>query len=239
MKKYLSLILFSMIIIIISSCKENDLINSSDNITTESTEVTSFDKISISNGFQLILIEGNESKVEIEASDNLHKHIDVKVDKKELKVKIKDKIKFDNSSNVKVYVTYDSLVSIKITGGSKVNFESTYMLDSLYLELSGGSILTADLNCKNFETKVTGGGKLILTGFTEFCNIDLSGGSTSESYDFAIDDLVCEISGGGVVSHTVNKTIEIDASGGSTFNYKGDAVITKQDLSGGSSVVKK
>jgi len=156
-----------------------------------------------------------------------------------LKIKIKDKIKFDNSSNVKVYVTYDSLVSIKITGGSKVNFESTYMLDSLYLELSGGSILTADLNCKNFETKVTGGGKLILTGFTEFCNIDLSGGSTSESYDFAIDDLVCEISGGGVVSHTVNKTIEIDASGSSTFNYKGDAIIIKQDLSGGSSVVKK
>jgi len=239
MNRIIYLILLALFVSLNSSCIEGDLINSSDIITTENSQISHFSKINISDGFQVILIEGKEPKVEIEASDNLHKHIDVKVDKKELKIKIKDKIKFDNSSNVKVYVTYDSLVSIKITGGSKVNFESTYMLDSLYLELSGGSILTADLNCKNFETKVTGGGKLILTGFTEFCNIDLSGGSTSESYDFAIDDLVCEISGGGVVSHTVNKTIEIDASGGSTFNYKGDAVITKQDLSGGSSVVKK
>lgn len=225
--------------IILLSCKGKDIISSSDNITIESTDINTFKKISVSNGFKVYLENGNEPKVDIEASDNLHKYIKVKVVKDELQIHIDDKVRFDNSSNVKVFITYDLLNGINVSGGCTVYFENTCSQDNLSIDMSGGSILTADLNCKNFETKVTGGGKLILTGFTEFCNIDLSGGSTSESYDFIIDDLICEISGGGVVSHTVNKTIEIDASGGSALYYKGDAVITKQDLSGGSNVVKK
>lgn len=225
--------------ILLFSCKGRDVISSSDNITLESTDINTFNKVSVSNGFKVYLENGNEPKVDIEASDNLHKYIKVKVVKDELQIHIDDKVRFDNSSNVKVFITYDLLNGINVSGGCTVYFENTYSQDNLSIDMSGGSILNGDLYCKYLDAEISGGGKLILTGVTESFNLDLSGGSTSESYDFAIDDLKCEISGGGNVKHTVNKTIDIDASGGSALYYKGDAIITKQDLSGGASVEKK
>jgi hypothetical protein len=239
MKKYLIIILLLIITIVLNSCKDGTIVSSSENISKEVRDISYFDEINVEDGFLCFISYGEVEKIEIEANENLHQYIEVKVEKDELEVEIKDKIIFDNKSLVKVYITYNKLKKIDASGGSKITFENEIKQTKLKIDLNGGSVLNAQVNCQDLEADVSGGGKLNLTGKTGYCKLELSGGSSSESYDFAIDNLVCEISGGGVVNHTVNKTIEIDASGGSTLSYKGDALITKQDLSGGSSVVKK
>ena len=59
-----------------------------------------------------------------------------------------------------------------------------------------------------------------------------------KDYGLETDHLNAELSGASNVSLTINEEIDIEASGASILKYKGNAVITNQDLSGASSVKK-
>lgn len=228
------LLLFTLI-----SCENLNLVNSSDLITTEVREIGSFNSLKVSSGFKVKLQKGDVEKIEVIANENLHGYIISKIKNKELKVSREDKIKFDRDAEVEIVITYVELNEIDASGGCNITIIDSLSTENLMIDLSGGSRLVGQLNLNNFTADVSGGGRLELNGYCSNFNLDLSGGGKVLGYEFNVDDFYADLSGGASVELTINKTISIDASGGSSLYYKGNAEVISKSLSGGASLVKR
>ncbi|MCG1037029.1 GIN domain-containing protein [Polaribacter sargassicola] len=88
-KIILPLILFS----IINLVQSQEKIKGNKNITTEKTELDSFNKIYIKNSFKVVLQKGETSSVEIETDENIHDVIDFTVINKTLTISTTKKIR--------------------------------------------------------------------------------------------------------------------------------------------------
>ena len=102
-------------------------VKGSRNVTTKQTDIKPFTSIELDGEFQVGLLKGSRSMVEVEADDNLHDLIQIEVVNNVLYIKPSTKI--TNSKSQKLTITFnDSLTKITVDG--KVEFES---LQELYL----------------------------------------------------------------------------------------------------------
>jgi len=123
MYKYL-LVVF-LLIGINSQAQKN--VKGSRNVTTEQIDINTFTSIELDGEFEVGLLKGSRSMVEVEADDNLHELIQIEVMNNVLYIKPSTKI--SNSKSQKLTITFnDSLKRISIDG--KVEFET---LQELFL----------------------------------------------------------------------------------------------------------
>jgi len=61
-----------LLLIIFFSCKAQDKVKGSRNVKTEQYSLNSFNSIQISGEFEVGILRGNRSMIEIEADDNVH-----------------------------------------------------------------------------------------------------------------------------------------------------------------------
>lgn len=236
---------FLLFLIILSSgflyksCVDTHLVYSSDNITEEVRDISEFNEIDVSNGFRVILKKGEVQKLEIKANENLHKHIISKINKGELEIEVEDKIRFDRNAEILIKITYINLTDIDASGGCKFTIEDKFEGEALDIDMSGGATLDGVIITDKLKAELSGGGKINISGSANLFDLQLSGGGSAKGFDFIINDFVGELSGGSSAELTVNNSISLEASGGSKLSYKGDAEIKKQNLSGGSKIIKK
>ena len=103
-------------------------VKGSRNVTTEQIDIKSFTSIEMDGEFEVGLLKGSRSMVEVEADDNLHELIQIEVVNNVLYIKPSAKI--SNSKSQKLSITFnDTLTRISIDG--KVEFET---LQELYLQ---------------------------------------------------------------------------------------------------------
>lgn len=96
-------------------------IKGSRNVTTEQTEINSFKSIELDGDYEVGLLKGNRTMVEVEADDNLHELFKIEVVDSILYIKTSAKI--TKSKSQKLTITYsDSLTRLSLDG--KVEFES-------------------------------------------------------------------------------------------------------------------
>lgn len=146
---------------------------------------------------------------------------------------------------------------LDLSGASSL--QGSIKCTSLGFELSGASSANVDFNCSgnadieetgastlkgnfasaslNFE--LTGASGATLKGNTNALAIEAHGASNFHGYDLMSTSCKVEASGASDVNITVSKTLDAHASGASSIDYKGEAVITNLDVSGASSVKKK
>ena len=79
-----------------------------------------------------------------------------------------------------------------------------------------------------------GASKADIYGNVESLYADLSGASDLRDYDLISERLNIELSGASEAFLSAQESIDIDASGASVLNYKGDAVINHKKLNGSS-----
>ena len=57
-------------------------------------------------------------------------------------------------------------------------------------------------------------------------------------YDFETDQLTADLAGGSRITLTVREELNVTATGASKVYYQGEGVVTYQQLSGGSAIIK-
>jgi hypothetical protein len=221
------------------SCSTDEIISPSGSITKVQKNHKNFTTLEVNNGFAVVLTFNKDEKVEVEANENIQNYIETDVSSNKLKLKRKDNINFTSGTKVKIYVSANKIDKIIATGGSNISCSDKFLVSDLELDLSGGSIITADLGINNLKADMSGGSILNLRGTSNTFVLSASGGSKIGSYDLYLKKLDCDISGGSTIELTVNEQLIVNASGGSIINYKGTGTIKSQNLSGGSQIIKK
>ncbi len=208
-------------------------------ITIVEKNVSGFSSIESNNGLAISITLGDEEKVTVETYENVQPYIHVYQAGTNLHIELKEDTEFEHDPQITIRVSAKAIAGITASGGSKITVDNTFDTDNLNTVLTGGSSLSANLQCSKFTSDLSGGSKLNLQGKSDSYSLTSSGGSTSNGFAFVVNDFHCDLSGGSTVNVTVNNELNVIASGGSVVNYKGSGIVASQVLSGGSSVYKK
>ena len=237
MKTLFSITLLSLLAFTTSACNK---IKPSKKITTEERTIGTYEKLSVYDAFDVSVTYGSAtSKITVEANDNLMKYIITELDGDYLVIKLDSKISVKSSATLKINITVPKLTEIKASGASSVEFLSELSTSNLNLNLSGASALKGDVNLTSCNFNLSGASQIDVAGSINTAIIELSGASSIGNYNCSIDNLSIDLSGASSGSLTLNEIINIDASGASSLNYKGNCTINTIELTGASSINKK
>lgn len=255
---YLILISLITVILLLSSCNLAAL-QGSGNVITEAREVSNFEQVEVCCGMKLLLTQGDEEQLTLEADDNILPEVETFVRSGTLTVRFRRNFASFNlrlNRPVTVYLQMPTIHGVTISGGGSLETEKlevdrvafefsggsqgmirNLQAESVDLVASGGSEVTVDtMAVGTLDLEVSGGGHATVKGGTVTeQRVVASGGSHYDASAVEGETATIEVSGGGEANVWVTEVLQVQASGGSQVAYKGNPTID-QELSGGSEI---
>jgi hypothetical protein len=225
---------------LLSSCSLfEEKVEASGEMITEELEMQDIGKISIADGFDVVYIHQKGKRYLSLTTDKAYReYINTDVDGSGgISISKASEISFSDDELTTITIYRDSLSSLTVTGGSEIMADSIFSTD-LAIKLSGGSTLEATCKTIKLDIYLSGGSDAELAGKARNASLELNGGSELEAEDLICRNVSGSLSGGSEALITVNDSLDIQASGGSTFRYEGNPKELKQSVNGGSTVEK-
>lgn len=226
---------------IFTSCTKDDQnVTPSSSITTVTKSVYEFSQLEVSDAFAVyVTFSEVEAPVMIEANSNLQPYIIVENRGDRLYIGLDDRIDIKNGNAVlNVYVTARMLDAIYAGGAVYIELQNPLVGDAVDIHLDGASVLRGTLHAGEIDADLHGASVMIINGTTGEFLIDASGASHMEGFGFITQDLITDLDGACNIELTVDDELKVAASGASSVIYKGDGIVTSQELSGASSIVR-
>lgn len=179
--------------------------------------------------------ESLNSKVIIEADDNVSEFFIAEIDESSNKIDIfvdSDKLFSDVNVNIIIGVPVNN---IAISGTYNLEY-SNAVLDSLKMNLSGSCSGMISGSFTDVKVELSGSSDLSLSGSTNTLSLTSQGSSKVNTMDLSSETVSVKASGSSIINVNAEKKLDVNASGSCTISYTGNPDITK-DLSG-SAVIK-
>lgn len=239
MKKFIQVLSVVFVLISFSSHAQNVVYDAN----AEVRNVASFSKIKISGALAVYISQGKEQAVAVSSEGGKYNSkIKTEVINGTLKIYV-DNGSWNNwnwgNKDIKAYITVTEITGLDVGGASAVKLTDPIKTDNMSLDISGASTLRGEINGNSLSFDLSGASVAEVEGSTTSLYVESSGASGFRGYDLTSDKCKAHASGASVISVTVNKELEAEATGASSIGYKGNAVITSLNVSGGSSVKKK
>lgn len=236
--KFNSILTLSLVILLTISVKACDYnlekVKGNENIVTVEQTVDDFDALRVSGMFRVYLVEGTSPQVVITTDENIQDYVTVEVRNNKLFLGMES----GNYSPTKLeaYITTAALSHIAIAGAASITGDHTLTGDNMLIDLSGASNIDLKVNLSQLETKVSGAGKINLSGKADTHRLRISGVASVDCYDLETTDTHVSIS--GAASAKVHATGHLDArvSGVGSIRYAGNPASTHTETSGAGSI---
>ncbi len=242
MFKSILIILFLVIVILACAIPIPNIksITGSGNVVSQEMNISGFDKVDISNAFEVDIEQSDTFSVIVSVDDNLVEHLNVVKSGNTLKIGFKPGTAHSvRNATLEATVTMPELIGVDLSGASEATITGFESSKSLNTDLSGASSLRGDIEAGDAMFDVSGASKVTLSGFAGDVNIDASGASSIDLSDFAVGDATVEASGASRVTVNASGTLNADASGASKIYYQGSPAMGNLDMSGSSSIERE
>ena len=213
------------------SCKWTiGLVRGSGNIEKEERDVSGFDEVSFTGMGNLIIMQGEEESLLVEADDNVLPLIETNVFGDRLNIGYKRGYNFIPASNVKFYLSVIDINKVSLSGAGKIDCEDLET-NKLELELSGAGDIDFNIGADKLVIESSGAGDLTLSGEVESQNVDISGVGRYNAKELESKECDIEVSGAGSATVNVTEELDIEISGVGNVYYIGSPRV-RQDISG-------
>lgn len=207
------------------------------NVTTETRiEGEAFDEIKAAAGIEVFLVEGAETKVVIEADENLQEIISTRIENGKLTIKAEENI--GRSKAKKAYVTFTSLRGIYASSGSDISSTSIMKAETLDIDASSGADIELEVFTKTLRAEASSGADIVLTGKASDLDADASSGSDIDAKELLVVSCVAEASSGADITVNVKEKLNARASSGGDINYYGNPTAVTNNSSRSGNVEK-
>lgn len=208
-------------------------ITGSGNVITKDIEVSDFNKISLSGMGNLIIQQGDEESLTIEAEDNIIGEIIAEVKDNTLDIRYKRTGLFSWLINPTRDVDFN--IKVKDIGGINISGSGTVTADkiktdSLNITISGSGKVDLGIQAKTLKSNVSGSGSFNLSGQVDSQELSISGSGKYRAKDLKSKKAVIGISGSGKAEINT-QALDVTISGSGDVFYLGDPKIT-QKISG-------
>lgn len=196
-----------------------------------------FFEIYLEGGYRVHLIQGDENKVIVKASDSdVFDYLQIKQWSNELRIDIEpDHLEFDR---IALYITFRDLEKLHIEGGVKLYTDGYLDLNDFEVYVAGGAKIDLEMKASNVKIVGEGGVLFDLMGVAQSLNIKLSGAGHVDADEFKTKDVEVEIEGVGTSSFYATETLHAKIEGVGKVKYRGNPEVTK-NVDGLGSVTKK
>ncbi len=185
----------------------------------------------------LIITQGDNEGLVIEAEDNLLPLIESDVNKEGILVlRFKNHESIQPRKGITFKLTVRNLDQITLSGSGSIDAASL-KADHEKIRLPGsGDIRIVRLDAGDVVAKVEGSGKIALSGGGARTQaVDLSGSGAYSAGEFKTAAADVSISGSGEAEINASETLDVKISGSGEVNYSGNPKLTKK-ISGSGSV---
>lgn len=232
------IVIAAVVAVLFSSCNMNisslKKVDGSGNVVTKNRNIaTDFTSVKASNGLEVVLEQGSNPEVKVEADDNLQEHIKTEIIDGELKIYADVTIR--NAESKKVFVRLAKLNSLEASSGATVSSNGVLENASMNFSSSSGSEIDVKVNAGTVSCKSSSGSEIKIKGKAEKLETKSSSGSSIDASDLKTKDAIADSSSGSSINLNVSESLTAEASSGSSVNYVSKpATLNKKTSSGGS-----
>ncbi|MBU1012898.1 MAG: DUF2807 domain-containing protein [Bacteroidetes bacterium] len=223
-KRFLILILG---LILFTSC---DCIEGEGPTVSETRNVSNFDAIELEASANVFITKSDNFEIKIKGQQNILDILRTRLRGRTLVIEY-DEACVMNSRSLEIFISMPEITEIQIDGSGEVESEDVFIMDDLYLGVSGSGSIELEIKSTRVEAEINGSGSVFLTGETDrfISSIRGSGdikasrlkagrakvhiGGSGSTYIYALDDLDVGISGSGNVNYLGDPSINTKVNG--------------------------
>jgi hypothetical protein len=205
------------------------------NLVKQERNVGSFDEIQSYGSFDVVITDGNDSKVTVEAEENLQQFIVVETSGDKLNIRHKRGENFRATKTITIHITAPALEAIRLSGSG--NIKSTNLLDgsnSFEIKSSGSGNIDVEVQTGAMKASISGSGNIRLKGSTKELDGSIAGSGNIRAKDFTADVTTVHISGSGSAEVVANEKLDSRIAGSGDVKYWGNASVNSKIAGSGS-----
>ncbi len=195
-------------------------------LITETRQVSDFERVEISGGGSLEIIQDGTESLTIVTDDNIMPYVTSEVSAGLLRVGMDFGVRTFLPSKMHVSLHVKDLSAISTSGSWNVT-SSSIQGNALSIEISGtGDVVIDELTVNELDAAVSGSGSIDLTGEAKTEIINISGSGKITTGDFRAQDVTVSISGTGNGTVWATHTLTVEVSGSGKVNYYGSPQVS-------------
>ncbi|MHC1783092.1 MAG: head GIN domain-containing protein [Anaerolineaceae bacterium] len=234
MKRIASIVVL-MVALLLTGCNFTGLkiVTGSGKLVEETRQVSGFDSIDMSGSGDIIITQGDQEGVKIEAEENLMPYIRTEVRGHTLHIYIDhtDLLTINTSRPMRFYVSMKDVAGLDLSGSGSISSDQISTND-LDIKISGsGDVEIDNLKADSVTLDISGSGKCNFKGLAASQNIDISGSGRCDNSELKSRDVKIDVSGSGNITVNAEDTLDVNISGSGDITYSGNPKVT-QDISG-------
>ncbi len=209
---------------------------------TESRSVGEFEAIAVSGSMDIVVRQGTQPALQVEADDNLLPLLETVVESGSkgatLHIRWKKGEYLHTRSKVKVAVVATKLSALSSAGAGDIRLEA-FKTPALQVTLAGaGEARVQDLVTDELSVRISGSGDVSGSGSAGKLAVSIAGSGDVRLTDLRSDDVSISIAGSGDAAVNAQKTLNVRIAGSGDVSYVGDPAV-KTSVAGSGSVKKK
>lgn len=201
----------------------------------------SFTAIKVSGGIDIYLSQSSEEALAVSANEKEYRdNIKTVVENGTLNIYYDSKKGWTKGNKkLKAYVSFKNLERLQSGGASDIQVAGTIKGNALSVDISGASDFKGAVDVATLTMELSGASDAKISGTATNLTIESSGASDFKGYDLVTENCTAKASGASDINITVNKELNVHASGASDIFYKGSCIIKDLHTSGASTVSRK
>ncbi len=225
MKKYIPIVILICAVIAVSGCIGSQG-SGSGKVVNTTKNVSSFNQVVLGGTGTLIITQGNNESLVIEAEDNVGPNITTSVNNNQLTI-TQNKTPIPTKP-VKYYLTVKDLNQIQIDGAGQIQSD-TLNTNNLTVIINGaGQSSMTNLNVVLLNIVINGAGRLNIGGTATNQTIKILGAGNYTANNLTSKTASITIDGGGNAIVKVSDLLNVVVNGAGDISYIGNPQINKQ-----------
>jgi len=207
-------------------------------IVSENRDIrTTFTGIRVSSGIDIILAQGNNQSVRVEADENIIENIVTKVESGVLKVYFDRSINF--TGNRKVYVTMKDIEQLSTSSAGDIIGNGLLRCDNLSLKATSAGDIKLELKAERIEVNISSSGDIDLMGECDIMEANLSSAGDLNATDLKTREVDITVNSAGDATIYVTEKLEARASSAGDIRYQGNPEYVNAYASSAGSIRKR
>lgn len=201
-------------------------------VETQTREIADFENLEVSHHFNVVLEQGEEPSLVIEAESNLLEYVVTEVENGTLKLKRKKGFRFKTKNTPKIYVTMTTLKEINFSGAGTFKNKGVFEAENVAIHISGGVDMDLNFDCESLSTSLSGAADFEIEGSADRFSASTSGAGSIDAEDFITEVSKVSVSGAASIKVHATEKVEAHISGVGSVRYGGNPKTVDKHVSG-------
>jgi hypothetical protein len=231
MNGWIAAMLLLPIAFVFGACKT---VKGSGTVVKERRDVSGFDGIALAGSGAVIVTQGDEESLVIEAEDNLIPLIETKVEDGILEIGTKDdNVTLAPTEPMVFHVGIKLFNSVSLAGSGRLESDGV-KTGHLQVDLAGsGKVEISNLDAERVTVDIGGSGKAVLAGTTGSQTVNIAGSGSHDTPGLESRSATVNISGSGKAVVWAKDDLDVNLTGSGKVEYFGEPTLRQAILGSG------